>query len=300
MQPRRAYIQIHFCVLLWGFTAILGKLISLDAIPLVWWRMLLVAAVLACVPRVHRAWRSMPPRLIASFAGIGVVIAFHWVTFYAAIKMSNASVGATCMALAPVFLAIVEPLIVGRRFDARELLLGAAMVPGVMLVVGGVPSGMRAGIAVGALSALAVSVFSTLNKRLVHRADPLAVTAIELGAGALLLTFIAPLIPHTGPAFPIPGVRDALLLLVLSGVCTILPFTLALVALRELSAFATQLAVNLEPLYAILIAVVLLNEHHQLGMRFYLGVAIILAVVFIYPVISRRPLPALHPEELGN
>jgi drug/metabolite transporter (DMT)-like permease len=300
MHQRRAYLQIHFCVLLWGFTAIFGRLITLDAVPLVWWRMTLVGVTLACVPRVHRGWRSMSPRLIAAFAGIGVIIACHWVTFYGAIKLANASVGATCMALAPVFLAIVEPIVVKRRFDPRELILGLVMVPGIVLVVGGVPSGMRMGIAVGALSAFFVAIFSTLNKRLVDRADAIAVTAIELGAGALFLTVVVPFVPHAGPAFQIPGARDLLFLVILAVVCTILPFTLALVALRNLSAFGAQLAVNLEPLYAIIIAVALLGEHRQLEARFYIGVAIILIGVLTYPLLAKRPLPAAHPEEIGG
>src|SRR5688572_9658446 len=149
--------------------------------------MFLVSVILAMVPRIWRLVRVMPPRLIAAFAGAGIVVALHWLTFYASIKLSNASVGATCMALAPVFLAFIEPLIVKRRFDIRELALGAAMIPGVILVVGGVPVGMRMGIAVGALSALLVAIFGTLNKLLIHRADPMAVTAIELTAGASLL-----------------------------------------------------------------------------------------------------------------
>lgn len=294
MSTRKAQLQIHFCVVLWGFTAVFGKLISLSALPLVWWRMLLVAVILAFAPRVWRAWRAMPARLLAAYAGIGVIIALHWLTFYASIKLANASVGATCMALGPVFLAIVEPLITRRRFHFRELLLGIAMIPGVVLVVGGVPLDMRLGIAVGAFSALLVAFFSTLNKRLVHLADPLAVTAIELSAGALMLTLAAPFFP--GPTFVLPGARDAVFLLILAVGCTIIPFTLALVALRELSAFAAQLAVNLEPVYAIILASVLLGEHHQLGLRFYLGVAIILGLVLLYPLVVRRLEPGGHPE----
>jgi drug/metabolite transporter (DMT)-like permease len=288
----RAQIQIHLCVLLWGFTAILGKLISLAALPLVWWRMLIVTALLLPVPRVWRACGVMPPRLIAAYAGVGAIVALHWLTFYGAIKLSNASVASTCMALGSVFLAVVEPVIAGRRFDARELLFGAAVVPGVALVVGGVPQGMRLGIAVGTFSALLVAIFSSLNKRLVERADPLAITAIELGAGAVVLTLLAPLLPHEGPAFPLPDTRDAVLLALLTLVCTLLPFTLSLVALRHLSAFGAELVINLEPVYAIIIAAALLGEHRQLEPRFYLGVAIVLGAVLAYPLVMRRAVSA--------
>src|SRR6186997_1319759 len=93
----KAQLQVHLCVLLWGFTAIFGRLISLPALPLVLWRMLIVALVLACVPAVWRSSRALSPRLVLAYAGIGALLALHWLTFYAAIKLSNASVGATCM-----------------------------------------------------------------------------------------------------------------------------------------------------------------------------------------------------------
>jgi drug/metabolite transporter (DMT)-like permease len=181
----KARLQIHFCVVLWGFTAILGKLITLPALPLVWWRMLLVAIALLLMPRVWRGLRDMSMQLRFAYAGIGVLVSLHWLTFYAAIKLSNASVGATCIALGPVFLAFIEPWIAKRRFDPRELLIGVAVVPGVAMVVGGVPQEMRIGIAVGVLSALFVALFSSLNKRLVEHGDPLTVTCLELGTGAL-------------------------------------------------------------------------------------------------------------------
>ena len=295
-----ARLQIHFCVLLWGFTAILGKLITLAALPLVWWRMLLVSATLLLVPRVWRALAAMTARLRLAYAGIGVLVALHWLTFYGAIKLANASVAATCIAIAPVFLAVVEPWIARRRFDPRELLLAVAIIPGVALVVDGVPSGMRLGVAVGVLSALFVALFSALNKRFVEHAEPLAVTALELGAGAAFLALLAPLLPHAGAAFPLPDLHDAVLLGLLAFVCTLLPFSLALVALRRVSAFSMQLITNLEPVYAIVLAIVLLHEQRVLEPRFYLGVAIILAAVFAHPLLSRKRPHEAQPELLAT
>lgn len=181
--------------------------------------------------------------------------------------------------------------------------LGIAVLPGVALVVGGVPVDMRIGIAVGALSALLVALFGSLNKRLVEHGDPLTVTAIELGAGTLALTLLAPLMPLLFPAFAgdllvLPGARDAALLLALSLACTLLPFALSLVALRHMSAFAAQLAVNLEPVYAIMLAIVLLHEQRELTPVFYAGVAIILAAVIVYPLLNRARVR--HPEMLGT
>ena len=301
MQPvNQARLQIHFCVLLWGVTAILGKLITLPALQLVWWRMLLVALALLLLPRVRRNLHAMSWRLIGAYAGIGVLVSLHWLTFYAAIKLSNASVGATCIALGPVFLAFVEPWLTRRKFDPRELLIGVAVVPGVVMVVGGVPVDMRIGIAVGVLSALFVALFGALNKRMVESGDPLTVTFIELGTGTMFLTLLAPLLPHQGALFLVPDLHDALLLLALSFGCTLLPFSLALVALRHLTAFGTQMVTNLEPVYAIVLAILLLGEQHELDPWFYLGVAVILAAVFVHPLLHRKQRVTTQPELLGT
>ncbi len=296
----KARLQIHFCVFLWGFTAILGKLITLAALPLVWWRMLLVSATLLLLPRVWRALRAMPTRLRLAYAGIGVIVSLHWLTFYGAIKLADASVAVTCIAIAPLFLALVEPWLARRRFEMRELLLALVVVPGVALVVDGVPAAMRMGVAVGVVSALLVAIFSALNKRLVEHADPLAVTTLELGAGAVFLTVLAPLLPHAGATYPLPDAHDAVLLLVLAWACTLLPFTLSLHALRQVSAFSMQLITNLEPVYAIVLAIVLLHEQRVLDARFYLGVVVILAAVFMHPLLTRGGRHEARPELLAT
>jgi drug/metabolite transporter (DMT)-like permease len=289
---RNALLQIHFCVLLWGFTAILGKLISLPALELVWWRMLAVVAVLALWPPLWRDLRSVDARTLGTFAVVGVVVALHWLTFYAAIKLANASVAATCMAVGPIFLAVVEPWIARRPFDRHELVIGLAALPGVALVTGGTPEGMRLGIAVGVVSAFLVAIFGSLNKRHLERASPLLVTGVELGAGTVFLTLVALAWQGGVPWQPLPGVRDALLLAVLSVACTLLPFALALKALRHTSAFTAQLAVSLEPVYAIVLAILLLGEQRELTATFYLGVLVILGAVFAHTWIKLRSAPA--------
>ncbi len=302
----RAQLQIHFCVFLWGFTAILGKLISLAALPLVWWRMLLVAGTLALMPRIWRHLAAMSARLRWAYAGIGALVALHWVAFYASIKLSNASVAATCMAMGSVFVSMIEPILAKRAFQRRELLLGVSVIPGVMLVVGGVPSDMYLGIAIGVFSAFIVAIFSALNKRLVEHADPLAVTALEMAAGAATVGLLSPLLLLL---FPLPDgsgwwpdLRDGGYLLLLAYACTLLPFTLSLVALRHMSAFSAQMAVNLEPVYTIVFAIVLFHEQRELGLRFYLGLTLLLLAVTVHPLLewwqTRRQQPAQHPEIL--
>lgn len=302
-ETTRALWQIHFCVLLWGFTAILGKLITLPALPLVWWRMLLVAAALALLPKVWRELAAMSTRTRFAYAGIGALVALHWLTFYGSIKLSNASIAATCMAFATPMTALLEPLLTRQRFRPGDFLLGIASLPGIWLVVGGVPAGMHIGIAIGVVSAFFVALFGSLNKRMVDGSDPLTVTALELGAGALTLTLLAPAISLLAPTFGssllvLPEGMDILWLLVLALACTLLPYALYLVALRHLSAFTAQLSVNLEPIYAICLAALLFQEQQDLHARFYIGVAIILIVVFAQGILTSRRKPA-HTELAG-
>ncbi len=285
----KALLQIHGCVVIWGFTPVLGKLISLPAFALVWWRMVIVVAVLALLPAFWRGLARMDRRTAGIFAGIGIVVALHWIAFYGAVKLANASVAATCMGVAPILVSVVEPWLTGRRFDGRELAIGAAAVPGVALVVGGTPGGMRIGIAVGMLSALLVAVFGALNKCYIERGSPLTVTGLELAAGAAFMTILSFLMPAASTQLPLPDLRDSVLLLVLATACTLLPFALSLVALRQLSAFGAQLAVSLEPVYAVFLAMLLLAEQRELDLQFYLGLAIILGSVFAHVALRRMP-----------
>jgi drug/metabolite transporter (DMT)-like permease len=281
---RRALIEIHICVVLWGITAILGKLITLPALQLVWWRMLLVTAALACFPRVWRALKAIPPRLALTYAGIGLLVALHWLAFYGSVKLANASVAATTMALAPAVTALIEPWITGARFERHNLLLGILVIPGVVLVVGGIPQDMHAGFWLGVVSAALAALFTVLNKRQLGHHDAMAVTWLELGAGFLLVALIAPLFTKlaapAGSALVLPDVHDGALLLVLAILCTLIPSVVALAALRHVSAFTAQLAINLEPVYAICIAVAFLGEARDLDTAFFVGVAIVLAAVF--------------------
>jgi drug/metabolite transporter (DMT)-like permease len=281
MNPhRRALIELHACVVLWGFTAILGKLITLPALALVWWRMLLVTLALACFPRVWRGLRQMSGRQVAIYAGIGVVVAVHWLAFYGSVKLANASVAATCMALAPVVTALIEPAITGARFERHNLLLGILVVPGVALVVGGIPGAMQLGFWVGVISAALAAVYNLLNKRFLGHQDAMAVAWVELGAGFLLVAAINPFVAPAGASLVLPSVQDGAWLLALAFLCTLIPFAVSLATLRHLSAFTAQLAINLEPVYAIVLAVLFLGEARELDGLFFLGVAIVLAAVF--------------------
>jgi drug/metabolite transporter (DMT)-like permease len=296
MNPhRRALLELHACVVLWGFTAILGKLITLPAVQLVWWRMLLVTLALACIPRVWRGLSQIPARLRGVYAGIGCVVAVHWLGFYGSVKLANASVAATCMALAPVVTALIEPWLTGARFERHNLLLAILVVPGVALVVGGIPDSMHLGFWVGVGSAVLASLYNALNKRYLGSQDAMTVTWLELGAGFLLIAAVSPLLnPESGAllgSIVLPDVQDSAWLLVLAIVCTLIPFAVSLGTLRHLSAFTSQLAINLEPVYAILIAVLFLGEARELDGLFFLGVGVVIAAVFGHGWLQSRNQP---------
>ncbi len=281
----RAYLTLHFCVLIWGFTATLGKLINLAAIPLVWWRVLLCSLILLfiipfkSISQITRAqWKSM--------VVIGVLIALHWICFYGAVKLSNASVAVATMATTAFFSALVEPLILKKKMRWYELALGLFVLPGMALVVGNIDVNMHLGFIVGIVCALLAAVFSTLNKKLIDHNPPplLLMTWVELTAATIAISLFLPFFVVYFPDLPImPKGNDWLWLLLLSAVCTILPFTLSLNAMRHISAFGTNLTLNLEPVYGIAFAVLFFQEQQELGSGFYPGVALILLSVLAHP-----------------
>lgn len=285
---RRALWQLHACVLLWGFTAILGKIITLPAMALVIWRMLLVIACLALWPRVWRGLVAMPASLRRTYAALGCVIALHWLSFYGSIKLANASVAVACLALGSVSAAIIEPLVFQRRHKLSELALGILAIPGVVLLIGGVPLNMQLGVLVGVISAVLTATFSVLSKKFVSDADTASITFVEMISGTLLLIILAFFVSDEPWFASLPSTSDFGWLLALALFCTLLPFLLWLSALHHISAFTTQLTLNLEPVYAILLAAILFGEHRELTLSFYAGVVVILATLLIQPMMQRR------------
>lgn len=274
---------------LWGFTAILGKLITLSATPLVVWRMGLSTLMLALLPSAVAGLRRLDRRALGRHTLAGVVIALHWLTFYASIKLANASVAVACLALGAVFAALIEPMVTARRHERSELLLGVAAIPGVLLLIGGVPQGMLTGVVIGVVSAALTALFSSMNRRFIRRdEDPEMVSLLQLGSGTLFLAIAGVLVFGPAETLLVPEASDLGWLLLLAGVCTVLPFLLWLRTLHHINAFGTQLALNMEPVYAIALAALLFSEHEELTARFYLGAAIILVTVFLQPWLNRR------------
>ena len=298
---KRAYLELHIAVFLWGFTAILGKVIQLSALSLVWWRVLLTSISLVFIIRLGKGFTKMPRKNILQFAFAGALTGLHWLTFFGAIKLSNASITLVCMATCAFFTAILEPLMLRTRVKWWELMTGFLIVPGMMLIVENVDVSMHTGIWVGLLSSLLAAMFSILNKKWIQNAEPFSITLIEMSSAWLLLSLFLPFYLQNNPeAAVVPTLRDFGFLLVLALLCTTLTWILALRALKHLTAFASTLMVNLEPVYGIFLAWILLGEHKDLSDGFYWGVLLIMVVVFSYPFLNkkfRKSQPAGHPGE---
>jgi len=284
----RAYFYLHFCVFIWGFTAILGKLISLKAVPLVWWRVLLATTTLLfLIPK--KQWSGLTRTVFPKLFVIGLLVGLHWLCFYGAIKLSNASVAVATMATTSFFAALIEPILLKKKMNWYELGLGILILPGMALVVGNINWDMRIGFGVGVIGALLGAMFSSLNKKILDNRPPppLVITFVELFAATCICTLFLPFMLWQSPETPIlPSTQDWVWMLVLVWVCTLLPYYLSLQAMRHISAFATNLTINLEPVYGVLLAALLFREDKDLNPNFYLGMLVILVAVFSHPFLK--------------
>jgi drug/metabolite transporter (DMT)-like permease len=293
---KRAYLELHIAVLLFGFTAILGDLIQLSAIVLVWWRVFLASLFFLIFTKAASQIRQIPRRTFWKFAGIGCIIAVHWVAFYASVKLANASVTLVCMATTSFFSAILEPLLTRKPIKWYEVAVGIIIVPAMVFIAGNLPSNMTAGLVLGMVASILVVIFSILNKTLIDEADPLSISLLELGSSCIFLTFLFPIYFYFDKtAVFMPSPTDWLYLLILAIFCTNIAYLLATRSLKHLSAFATNLTVNLEPIYGIALAILILKENKTLPISFYVGSATILVAVLSYPFIKKRFEPENVP-----
>lgn len=285
---KKAYLQLHVAIFLWGFTAILGDLISLSAFWLVLWRVAITSATLILLPTVRRSLLNLSRKLFGIYFMVGALIAIHWVTFFGAIKYANASVGLVAMATVSLFTAFIEPLYFRRKIRFAEVLFGLLVIPAMLLIVKDLEGQMRLGLGVGLISAFLAALFAVINKKYVEETDPQAITFVELFSAFLVLAVLSPIIYLNYDVNWWPIGVDWFYLLILAVLCTCVAFILHLYALRHISAFASNLAINLEPVYGIILAGVLLGDFEELNYSFYLGLVIILLCVVIYPRFSKR------------
>ncbi|MDX1906653.1 MAG: EamA family transporter [Bacteroidia bacterium] len=281
-----AYVMMHTAVILYGFTAILGKLISISGTTLVWYRLLIAMISFCFFPGILGQIRAIPVAVRWRLAGIGLLMALHWATFYEAIKYSNVSITLSCLASTSFFTSLIEPIFFGRRIQWYEVLLGLMVVLGFGFIFGFTGGKYSTGIIIAMISALTIAIAGVLNKVYVSEYPVGAISMIEFAGGWVLLSIIFPVYVW---AFPdkgfVPTLSDTLYLLILALVCTTLAYTLTMTALKVVSAYTAALAINLEPVYGILMAYGIFHENEELNGGFYVGTGIILLSVVLHPIL---------------
>jgi len=278
---KKAFIQLHLSIVLAGFTGVFGKLITLNEGLLTWYRLLLSGTLsLAWLALSRRIGRIFPADALR-LGGAGFLLAMHWVFFYGSIKYSNISVGVVAFSLTGFFTAVLEPLINRSPVQTRNLLLSSITLLGIALIFH-FDTRYRVGIALGIISSLLASAFTIVNKRLTVRFDAATITLYEMAGGFAGLSCLLPLyLRITGTGFVLPSSDDLAYLLILSVFCTILMYLLINQALSRISAFTVNLSFNLEPIYSILLAMVLFGENRELNPAFYGGLALIVLSVVL-------------------
>ena len=296
MKKRQALLKLHLAVLLAGATGLFGRLLTLQEIPLVWYRILITTVLLIPILAFSGRLQKIPSRAALRIGGAGIFLGIHWVLFYASIRASNVSIGVLCYALIGFYTAVLDPLVNKKKFDWKELVFSALTLLGLLLIYS-FDSRYRVGIAIGALSSLFAAFFSMATKKLTGIYDYPSSTFVlyEMTGGLICLTIALPFFlgayAGTGPgasANMIPSLRDLAFLLILAGICTIGQYLLQFDALKEVSAFTVNLTYNLEPIYSIIFAMILFGEARELNFSFYLGLAIIITAVVLQNLTVRR------------
>jgi drug/metabolite transporter (DMT)-like permease len=283
----RAQALLHFTVLLWGATAILGKTIHIAALPLVFYRVAIVAVLMAAVLWRRRVPFAVPWWRAAELGGAGVLVALHWVLFYGAVKLAGVSVAVLCLSTITFFTALLEPLVFRRRARWHELVRGARVVAGVVLLLRLEVHASAKGYAMGIASAFFSAGFGTWNGSLVLRERAERVTFYELTAAGLacgvaffaLGGFVAPWDVSQ---------RDWALLALLAVACTLLPWLWSLRILKTLSPYTVAISISLEPVYSIFFAFLLWPTEERLTARFYLGGGLLIALVIANGALKSR------------
>lgn len=278
------YLHLHFIVLLFGFTAILGKLISIQAMELVAWRMGLAALGLGVIALIFYRFWEIPAKSILKIAATGIIVAIHWILFFAAVKVSNVSVTLGCMASGTLFASILEPLIERRKIWWVEVVLGLIIIGGLYIITQ-FAFNYITGIIYAIASAFFAILFGVINRQFSQTHNPIHISLIEMVAGSLIIVVYALI---SGTAFtPIANFTnlDFVWLLILAWVCTAYAFVGTVHLLKTMSAYSVSLVINLEPIYGILFAYWIFGESEKMDAGFYIGAGIILLAVFIYPIL---------------
>lgn len=283
------YAWMHFIVLIWGFTGVLGRLISVGALDLVWLRILLAIGFLWAYQRLlgGRIERIQNAKLAWTLGINGMVLMVHWVTFYAAIKLSNISLTLACLSTGPLFTAFLEPLFFKRRVAWTEVAVSFGVVVGLLMVIGSV-EGQGIAIAVGLTSSALSALFSVLNGRIVRQMDPASISFWELLAGFSGLTLFLTITSNPLAVIQAPQASDWAYLALLASFCTAFAFVQSVRIMRYLSPFTVVLAISMEPIYGILLALLIFGADEAMPALFYFGFAVVLSMLLFNAWLQRR------------
>jgi drug/metabolite transporter (DMT)-like permease len=284
---KKAFFQLHVAVFIAGFTGVLGRLISLNEFVLVWYRLMIACTVLWAVYLLRTKKKTASTKQIMQASGIGFLLALHWVTFYAGIKISNVSTALVCLSSMGFFTAILEPLLLRKHFDLIEILLGLLVIAGISIVFHFDPQ-YKTGIIISLISAFLASIFPILNRELIQSLEPETATRWQLSGGFFFLTLLLPAYLHYFPVRLIPTLSDWLWLLVLGIVCTVIGYDLFMKALQKISAFTVNLSYNLEPIYGIAMAFLIYREDKSVSPGFYYGFILIISAVILQSLRLRK------------
>lgn len=278
---RDTFLKLHISIILAGFTGIFGKLISLNEGLLVWYRVLLTSVFLIIFLAIIGKLEKVSLRDFLRIGKVGAVLALHWVFFYGSIKASNVSIGVICFSLIGFFTAILEPLILHRKFSGRELAYSLITLLGVMLVFS-LDTRYRVGITLGIISAALASLFTIMTKRIGNDYAPRTILLYEMIGGFLLISAILPFYLKIFPVESmLPTKLDIIWLLLFVIFCTIGLQLLQIAVLKKISAFTVNLSYNLEPIYSIILAMLFFGEAKELNFSFYIGVFLIVLSVLL-------------------
>ncbi|HEV7383015.1 MAG TPA: DMT family transporter [Dyadobacter sp.] len=281
---RKAFIQLHTAILLAGFTGVFGKLITLNEGLLVWYRMIISAALLLLILGASNRLKTISVKDFRQIAFVGFLLGIHWIFFYGSIKYSNISVGVVCFSLNGFFTALLAPLINKKKIDMSEILLSCLTLLGIVLIFS-FDSKYRLGISLGIVSSLLAALYTIANERLAHKYKSETITVYQMTGGAMAIGLLIPVYLHFFPVETlVPSMSDFAYLVLLALFCTVLLYLLLTQALKKISAFTVNLSFNLEPVYTIALAIFFYRENRELSMPFYIGLTLILLSVVLQMV----------------
>lgn len=285
------HLLLHFIVFIWGWSPILGKGISTDALQLVWFRIAITLFLMAFYLVYIKANLLVSLKKLVQLSGVGFIICIHWLCFYGAIKVSNVSVTMAAFSTGTLFTAITEPLIYKRKFIWYELVIGLIIISAICLIFS-VEIKYGLGILLGIVAALTASIFSVLNGVLIQdekeKITSPVLSFIELSAALVGLSIFLLFNGSFSSSFFSINNQDILLITILAGVCTVYPFIASVNLMKHLSPYTINLTVNLEGVYGIILAGILFHENEDLSITFYVGFSIILSVIFLNAILKQK------------